>query len=63
VVGTVAEAYPRFEKWGDNNIHGERGARAYIGKLGALTQLGPGTKPLVGGQGASPPEAYEISAT
>jgi hypothetical protein len=41
IVWSGAEAYPRFESRGDN-IHGDRGARAYSGGLGALPQWGPG---------------------
>jgi len=41
--------------------HGECGARAYNGGLGAETQRGPGAEPLVRGSGGrSPPEAENI---
>ena len=42
--------------------HGERGARACNGGLGAEPQRGPGTEPVVRGQGgfAPPPEAESI---
>ena len=46
-------------KWG-SGLHGERGARAYIGGLGALPQWGPEAKPLVGVRGLGP-EANEKS--
>jgi len=36
------------------DIHGERGARAYNGDLGAEPQRFPGAEPLVRGQGAKP---------
>jgi hypothetical protein len=36
------------------------GGGKYSGGLGAEPQWGPGAKPLVGGQGASPPEADDI---
>ena len=38
--------------------HGECGARAYNGGLGAEPQQGPGAEPLV--RGRSPPEAESI---
>ena len=42
--------------------HGERGARAYNGGLGAELPRGPGAEPLVGGQeGETPPEAEDFS--
>jgi len=37
-----------------------RGARAYTGVWGQSPQRGPGAEPLVGGQGAKPPEAESI---
>ena len=42
--------------------HGERGARAYNGGLGAEPQQGPWAEPLVRGQGdeAPPPEAESV---
>ena len=41
--------------------HGERGARAYNGGLGAEPQRGPRAEPLVRGSGGrSPPEAESI---
>ena len=41
--------------------HGECGARAYNGGLGAEPQRGPGAEPLVRGSGGrSPPEAESI---
>ena len=36
--------------------------RVYKGVWGLWPLSGPGTKPLVGGQGAKPPEADDISA-
>jgi hypothetical protein len=38
-------------------IMASAGARAYMGVWGLCPQWGPGAKPLVGGQGAKPPEA------
>ena len=43
-------------------VHGERGARAHKGGLGAVTPVGPGAKTLVRGQGAKPPGAQEFFA-
>jgi len=54
-------ANPELEFRG--GAHGERGARAYNGGLGAEPQRGPGAEPLVRGSGGqSPPEAESILA-
>jgi hypothetical protein len=47
-----------------DNIHGECGARTYIGDPKALPPVGSrdNASSQVGGQGAKPPEADEISA-
>ena len=42
------------------DTHGERGATAYNGDLGAKPQRGPGTEPLV--RGLCPPEAENLLA-
>ena len=48
----------RIQEFCTGGPHGERGARAYNGGLGASPQWGPGAKPLVRGSGGrSPPEA------
>jgi hypothetical protein len=61
VCGIFKQRRIHGEKWGDN-IHGERGARAYIGGLGVLPPVRYSDKALVGGQKASPPEADKTSA-
>ena len=68
-----AEASPGLKKWGGHRLAGadlevpfgghfmaSAGARAYMGVWGRSPQWGPGAKPLVGGQGAKPPEADDI---
>ena len=56
----LAVAASRLQYWGGDKFHGERGAQAYFGGLGACPQWGLGAKLLVGG-GRSPPEASEFS--
>ena len=71
---SVAGAQPRFQSWGVQHVEDAEvyfreyppmtsaETRVYKGVWGLCPLWGPGTKPLVGGQGAKPPEADDISA-
>jgi len=56
-------ARPEYDVWGARTLGiASAGARAYNGGLGAEPQRGPGAEPLVGSQGAKPPEAENLLA-
>ena len=55
---TLAVVKVVFKRWRSCGVYGERGARAY--SLVQSSHWGPGTKPLVRGSGAEPPEGDDI---
>jgi hypothetical protein len=62
LIGVTIQGRIQEFRNGGGGLHGERGARAYIGGLGTLPPVGSRGKAPGGGQGAKPTEASEKSA-